>query len=122
MPGKIPEGYSDHPYESDKDNALFPNIYDPDLMNTLRVAKADGPFYYLWVFDPQEDKIIVEHNESRPPHEHIDHGHLAERVPHPARVHGYAYRIRGGWRISDDNHRPVDDPHVKALVKSALNS
>lgn len=102
-------------------------FYDPieyweSFVDSVHIASDSKPFYYLWVFDPQEDKVIAEHNERRHPAEHIDHSHLADRVPHPERVHGYAHRIRGGWRITDDSHRPVDDPHVLKLVKDALNS
>jgi hypothetical protein len=82
--------------------------------------EEDGPTYYLWVFDPQEDKVHVEHNEDRHPADHVDHSHLAKRVVHPDRIHGFAYRIRGGWRITTWEHRPVDDPHVLELVRKAL--
>lgn len=87
-----------------------------------KTAAERGPVYYLWVFDPQEDKVIVEHNEGRHPAEHIDHSHLAERVPHPDRIHGYAHRTPNGWRITTDQHRPVDDPHVLKAVSDALKS
>lgn len=93
--------------------SLFPKVAgEPDLR----------PLYYLWVFDPVEDKVYVEHNEGRHRADHIDHGKLAERVPHPDRIHGYAYQIKDGWRITDWEHRPVDDPHVKELVRRALRS
>jgi hypothetical protein len=41
---------------------------------------------------------------------------------HPETIHGYAYRIHGGWRITDDEHRPVKDPHVVEKVVKALRS
>jgi hypothetical protein len=85
-----------------------------------KVAAETGPIYYLWVFDPQEDKVILEHNEGRHPAQHIDHSHLEDLVPHPDRVHGYAYRIRGGYRVLDARHRAVEDPHVRRLVFNAL--
>jgi hypothetical protein len=91
--------------------ALFPKLAtEPDT----------SPIYYLWVFDPVEDKVHVEHNEDRHRADHVDHGHLAEKVPHPERIHGYAYRINDGWRITDWEHRPVGDPHVKELVRKEL--
>lgn len=90
------------------------------LLPKLSAAPEEGPVYYLWVYDPQEDKAIVEHNEDRHPAEHIDHRHLADRVPHPDRVHGFAYRIPGGWRITTQEHRPVEDPHVLRTVRLAL--
>lgn len=91
------------------------------LLPPREAAKPDlRPLYYLWVHDPHEDRIHVEENESKHSAEHVDHGDLAKRVPHPDRTHGYAYRIRGGWRITDWEHRQVDDPHIVKKVKEAL--
>lgn len=96
--------------------------FDPDFLALTKLAAETGPTYWLWVFDPQEDKIILEHNEDRHPAHHITHKDLAELVPHPDRIHGYAYRIHGGWRITEDDHGAVDDPHVKHLVVQALHA
>lgn len=91
--------------------SLLPKLSgEPDL----------SPIYYLWVFDPVEDKVHVEHNEGRHRADHRDHSHLAERVPHPDRIHGFAYHIKNGWRITDWEHRPVEDPHVVELVRKEL--
>jgi hypothetical protein len=87
-----------------------------------KTAAESGPVYFLWVFDPQNDEVHVLHNENRHPAEAMDHSNLAERVPHPDRIHGYAYRIVGGFRITDESHRPVADPHVKRLVENALTT
>lgn len=91
-----------------------------DLLPRIDQEHSDEPLYWLWVYDPQEDKVHVEHNEDRHRAEHVDHGHLAEKVSHPGRVHGYAYRIRGGFRITDWEHRAVDDPHIRELVRDTL--
>ena len=91
-----------------------------ELLPKISNEGSDDPIYCLWVYDPQEDKVHVEHNEGRHRAEAIDHGQLAERVPHPGRVHGYAYRIRGGYRITDWDHRPVADPHIKEAVLDEL--
>jgi hypothetical protein len=80
-----------------------------------------GPVYFLWCFDPFNDKVIIEHNDWRDNAQHIDHRDLAEKVPHPERVHGYAYRLKNGWRITDWEHRPVDDSHIFHLVHEGLN-
>jgi hypothetical protein len=97
----------------------------PDFASLLprtSAAPEKGPIYFLWVFDPHEDKVILEHNEDRHPADAIDHGILAEKVPHPDRLHGFAYRIKGGWRITTDDHKPVDDAHVKELVRKSLQN
>lgn len=77
--------------------------------------------YYLWVFDPENDRVVLEHNYGKHRAEHVDHAELGRRVTHPDRVHGYAYKIVGGWRITTYEHGPVDDPHVKQKVKDALD-
>jgi hypothetical protein len=79
-----------------------------------------GPLYLLWVFDPQDDKVILEHNDDRPRAEAVTHDDMAVEVTHPSRINGYVYKIKGGWRITDDEHRPLTDPHVKAQVEKAL--
>lgn len=81
-----------------------------------------GPIYYLWVFDPHTAKVHLEHNEGRHHADHVDHRDLAKRVPHPDRVHGYAYRIKNGWRITTWEHRPVDDAHILESVRKALRA
>lgn len=90
------------------------------LLPKTGASSESGPIYWLWVHDPFNDEVTLEHNEDRHPAEHLDHSHLAERVPHPDRVHGFAYRIGNGWRITDNEHRPVSDPHVFRLVEKAL--
>lgn len=93
--------------------ALLPKVgAEPEAKNE--------PVYHLWVYDPSEDKVHLEHNDGRHAAEHIDHSHLALRVVHPDRIHGFAYRIRGGYRITDWEHRPVKDVHVLRQVKNAL--
>jgi len=91
-----------------------------DLLPKISKDGADDPIYYLWVYDPQEDKVRVVHNEGKHRATKTDHGQLAEQTPHPGRVHGYAYRIVGGYRITDWDHRPVADPHIKQLVQNEL--
>lgn len=94
-----------------------------DIHQFFKVAEVEPglPVYYLWVFDPVSGKAIVEHNEGAHPTAIHDHGDLAESVSHPNRVHGYAYRIKGGWRITDWEHKPVNDPYIVREVVSALD-
>lgn len=91
------------------------------LLPKLAADPDPGPVYYLWVFDPQNDEVHIEHNQDRKPADHVDHADLSRRVPHPDREQGYAYCIRGGWRVTTWEHRSVDDPHVLELVRKKLN-
>lgn len=92
------------------------------LLPKREAADADTLRYWIWVFDPATGKVQVEDNEDRHPARHLDHSDLARRVPHPDRIHGYAYRLRHGkgFRITDWDHREVKDPYVKRQVGLAL--
>lgn len=83
---------------------------------------ADGrPIYYLWTFDPEDTKVYIDHNEDRHPADFVTHDELAPHVHHPDTVHGYAYSIKDGWRITDDNHDEVKDPFIVRRVLAALS-
>lgn len=82
----------------------------------------DGPIYHLWVFHPEDDTVSVHSHKGVHPADHVTHSQLRQVHHHPETIHGYAYRIRGGWRITDDEHHPVDDPHVVEKVIKALRS
>lgn len=90
------------------------------LLPKLAADPESGPIYHLWAYDPFNDKVHLEHNEGRHRADAIDHSHLADRIPSPDRVHGFAYRIKGGYRITSWDHRPVDDQHILKLVEKAL--
>lgn len=94
-----------------------------DLFPTHEAAHGsyDGPIYHLWVFDPMNGQVTITHNEDRPRAQAFTHDDFATEVTHPNRVSGYAYKIQGGYRITDDEHRKVEDPHIIQQVRRALN-
>lgn len=78
-----------------------------------------GSLYYVWVFDPQTGEVDVYDGESNS----LDvpsHDDLANQYPHEERLHGYAYRIINGWRVTDWEDKPVEDPYVLNAVTAAL--
>jgi hypothetical protein len=83
-----------------------------------------GPLYVLWVFDPVTARVTLESNDGKHPADHISHPDLAGRegIFHPSRVEGYAYHIQNGWRITDSEHRPVEDPFIINEVLKSLRS
>jgi hypothetical protein len=84
-------------------------------------AEADDrPIYYLWKFDPIEAKVHITHNEDRHSAEHVTHQSWATHITHPDHLKGYAYSIKGGWRITDDDHNEVKDPFVIRRILAAL--
>lgn len=97
----------------------------PDLQALLPPRTAlhepyDGPIYWLWAFDPEDGHVVVEHNEGRSRSEAKTHDELAPEITHPARLNGFAYKIQGGYRITDEDHKKIDDPFVIKQVLTAL--
>lgn len=101
---------------------MIPEDFKSLLPQRVAIKVSDDPQYYLWVFNPDTGKVRVEHNEDRHPALRLDHSDLAKSVPHPDRIHGYAYPLRhgGGFRITDWDHKPVKDPYIKRQVDLAL--
>jgi len=83
--------------------------------------RDDRPIYYLWTWDPAGNdgngKVHMDTNEGKHPADHITHDELAPHVYHPERVHGYAYSIKGGWRINTDDHKEVDPGVVTRVMR-----
>lgn len=78
-----------------------------------------GPFEYLWVYDPATEKLTVEHNQGKHPAFRTTHKDL-EPNAHPDSVRGFAYKIKGGWRIMDRDMHEVTDPFILKRVLSRL--
>lgn len=83
------------------------------------LTHPDAPVYYAWVFDARDARVHLSDDHEKPRRDKDHHDGLAKKVNHhPGRVHGYAYRIRGGWRITDVEHKAVDHFVAKQVVKS----
>jgi hypothetical protein len=78
------------------------------------------PFQYVWVFDPTDHKVSIEDSSPKDAKEFPLHEHMLSELKHPDREHGYAIRIKNGWRIIDEELREVD-PYVMKRVLEALN-
>lgn len=78
------------------------------------------PLYYRWVLSPRTGEITLSHNKDRHPAFIRTHGDLASEVGDPDAVHGYVFRIKGGYRVLDYAHNPVDDPYLKREVIKKL--
>lgn len=64
--------------------------------------------YYRWSFDPKRG-VALSNNETR----------YGSRN---AAAEGYAYRIGNGWRLTDREHRPVEDAYVASEVARKLKN
>lgn len=98
----------------------------PDFQALLPQREAllrepyDGPIYWLWSFDPTDGHVVVHSNDGAPRAQAKTHDELAPEITHPERLNGYAYKIQGGYRITTDDHKKLEDPYVVKAVLSAL--
>jgi hypothetical protein len=68
----------------------------------MKDISKDRSIYHHWGYDPNADVVYL--NDGR----EFD-------------FNGYAYRIDGGWRLTDKDHDPVDDPYLVKKIMGALN-
>lgn len=97
----------------------------PQWMNqqmTARVANATPPLYYRWVLSPDTGDVELSSNQDDHPALVPYHEQLSGKINRPNLAHGYAYRIVGGYRITNWEHRPVEDPFIISQVKNALRA
>lgn len=81
-------------------------------------SKTAKPMYYRWAFDPASGDVHFGHNEDAHPSEIEYHGD--DPVDKANQHRGFAYRIGGGWRITDREHKPVEDPFVYSQIIKSL--
>jgi hypothetical protein len=68
----------------------------------MNLIPENRRIYHSWGFDP-----------------HVDVVHINDKKDYDQ--NGYAYRINGGWRLTDREHDPVNDPYIVKRVMGALN-
>lgn len=74
------------------------------------------PAYVRFVFNPTDGEVELSHNHEGHPAHAPTHRDLADGHS----VHGYAYRIQGGWRVTDYEHKPLNDTFIAARVVDRL--
>jgi hypothetical protein len=97
----------------------------PDDLKALLPKQAspledDRPLYQLWCFDPQTSEVHMDHNQDKEPAHHVLHRDIGGHIHHPDKVQGYAYSIKNGWRITNDEHKEVQDPFIVNRVMAKL--
>lgn len=78
---------------------------------------AHRPLYYRFAFDPQSGEVELAHNRETHPAYIRHHGDLAGNG---GMVHGYAYRIGNGWRLTDYDDKPFNDNYIRTKVVRAV--
>lgn len=99
---------------------MLPEDFKELLPKRAHQEPDDRPVEVLWIYDPQEAKVHIEDGHSDHPAHFPTHKTFATHVTHPDRKHGYAYAIKGGWRITDADHHAVDDPFIAQRIRAAL--
>lgn len=94
----------------------FPNPDQLSLFESKAKTSAIAPVYYRWSFGPKTG-VTLSHNESK-----IDALMNYRDGATSDSVDGYAYRIGNGWRLTDQEHRPVEDPYVVSQVVRKLQN
>lgn len=79
-----------------------------------------GPIQWLWVYDPVANVVHIAHNEGRHPAYRITHKDHHPEVTHESSLRGFAFKIKGGWRIVDRASKEIDDPYIVRLVVEKL--
>jgi hypothetical protein len=93
---------------------------DPILhQNYSKTASELPTLYYRWTFSP-ETGVTLSSNDDDHPSLVPYHQDLA-RGPGDQQ-HGYAYRIHGGWRLTDWEHGDVKDPYIISQLIRALRA
>lgn len=82
---------------------------------------ARQPIYYMWVYSPTTGHVTLAHDEESSRANQEYHLELRERRHEEDLVHGYAYRIKGGWRITDWEHKPFLDRHGRRVIVESIH-
>lgn len=79
-----------------------------------------GPISWYWVYDPVDNVVHIDHNEGRHPAYRITHKDHHPEITHESSLRGFAFKIKGGWRIVDRASKEIDDPYITNMVVAAL--
>lgn len=84
------------------------------------IAAGTQPLYYRWVYSPSKG-VTLNSNQDDHPALVKYHTGLSGDINDIDLSHGYASHIGGGWRITDLEHQPVEDPYIVQQVVRRLN-
>lgn len=84
------------------------------------LSSAVKPLYYRWVFSPSKGVTLGTNQDDHPALVKYHQG-LGGDINDTDLSHGYAYPIGNGWRLTDYEHQPVEDPYIVNQVVRRLN-
>lgn len=83
---------------------------------TIPKKKAMAPVYFRWSFSPRTGVSLSDNERDLDAFVNTRNG-----SGDADETKGYAYRIGNGWRLTDNEHRAVEDPYVVAQVVKKLD-
>lgn len=92
----------------------------PNIYNAPVTAAVSKPLYHRWVFSPSKGVTIGTNSDDHPALVKYHQG-LGSEINDTDLVHGYAYPIGNGWRLTDYEHQAVEDPYIINQVVRRLN-
>lgn len=84
------------------------------------LSAVTRPLYYRWIYSPSKGVTLGSNQDDHPALVKY-HSELGGDINDTDLVHGYASALDGGWRISDLEHKPVEDPYIVQQVVRRLN-
>jgi hypothetical protein len=103
------------PWVVHPDQMKFEGMPAPShLQPQASIKQGIAPVYYRWTFSPRTG-VSLGHNEGD-----LDAFVQYREGSSDSDTNGYAYRIGNGWRLTDWEHRPVEDPYVVSQVVRKL--
>ncbi len=76
--------------------------------------------YYRYVYSPSTGDVTLSHNHEAGPADIRFHSDMAEERPEKDLEAGYAFKLDNGWKVTDDDFKPTDDPHRLMEVENAI--
>lgn len=76
---------------------------------------------YRFLYSPTTGDVSLAHNFEGNPAYIALHSDMEQDRSENDLIRGYAFRIVNGWRILDEDHMPIDDPHIMKRVVEEIN-
>lgn len=76
--------------------------------------------YYRWAYSPSTGDVTLSHNHEGHPADITLHADMAKERQEGDLLFGYAYRMENGWKVTDEDHKPADDVHLRVAVEKAI--
>lgn len=99
-------------------SSIIPWQQNPNLARFM--ASGTKPLYVRWVYSPSKGVTIGSNADDHPAFVKY-HQQLGGDINDTDLVHGYAYPIGNGWRVTDYEHQPLEDPYIVNQVVRGLN-